>query len=386
MSALWHEIQRLVGLIGEVIAAPTANLSAALLLLAALALLLLIIVTVIALLVLPSPKPPRQVPSRAVPKSAPGRATRPARTPWILIGLLAAAALAVGYVGTGTDEFCASCHGNLATAHIAAGSQDATDTAARGAIHAKVRCVRCHEDPLPLGVASNVAARVRFGIRYATGSDPAGGAGAVPSRRCLGCHRSVLERTVESTDTGVRMSHAEPVRSGVPCVDCHKNAGHRDAAQGVSMNTCVTCHDGTKAPAECATCHTKDTAFAARSRRTFSFVHLPPVTDCGGCHDQRTCDACHGLRMPHPQDFLDGEHARQAGFEKKQLCWRCHTYVECGKCHSVKAPGLGAWGHGTGDWWRKEHGRSTPQGGQAGCGCHGRSPYARAGNYCKACH
>lgn len=386
MSTLWHEIQRLAGLIGEVVAAPMANLSAALLLLAALALVLLIVVTIIALLVLPAPKPPRRSASRAAVKEAPFRSKTARLKPWVVIGILAAAALVLGYVGTGSDEFCVSCHAEVAARPAAAGSQDATVTVAQEAFHAGIRCVRCHEDPAPLGVPSSVAARVRFGILYMTGSDPSDGVATVPARRCVACHRSILDRTVESTETGVRMSHVEPVRAGVPCVDCHKNAGHLDIAQGVSMNTCIMCHDGVNAPAECSACHTKDTAFAARSRRTFSFVHLPPVTDCGGCHDQRTCDACHGLRMPHSQEFLNGEHARQAGFEKKQLCWRCHTYVQCGKCHAVKPPGQGAWGHGTGDWWRNEHGRVTPKGAQAGCGCHGRSPYARAGNYCKACH
>ncbi|MDI6711870.1 MAG: cytochrome c3 family protein [Anaerosomatales bacterium] len=386
MSALWRDIQRLAGLIGEVIAAPTANLSAALLLLAALALLLLIVVTVIALLVLPSPKPPRKRARAAgVELQRDGKtvARRRARAP--LIAVLVTVALALGYAGTGTDQFCVSCHADLAMAS-AAGSSGSTETPGPANLHGEVRCVRCHEETLPIGLVSNVAARIRFGVRYAMGADPNDGVASVPTRRCVGCHRTILDRTTESSETGVAMSHAEPVRSGVPCLECHKNAGHRSGSQGVSMNTCLRCHDGSQASAECSACHTKDTAFAVRTRRTFSFVHLPPVTDCGGCHDQRSCDACHGLRMPHPKDFLDGEHARQAGFEKKELCWRCHTYLECGKCHAVKPPGQGAWGHGTGDWWRKEHGRSTPKGAQTGCGCHGRSPYARAGNYCKACH
>lgn len=387
MSALWGDIQRLIGLIGEVVAAPMANLSAALLLMAALALLLLIVVTIIALLVLPSPKPPRRPPREPqadASRTAPAAARRRARAP--LIGVLIVAALVLGYAGTGSDEFCVSCHADKATRSEGAGAAEATEAASAVDAHAGVRCIRCHEDPLPIGLTSNAAGRIRFAVRYAMGADPGGSVASVPSRRCIGCHRGILRGTIESTETGVVMSHAEPVRSGVPCLECHKDAGHRDGSQGVSMNTCLKCHDGSQAPAECSTCHTKDTAFAVRARRTFSFVHLPPITDCGGCHDQRSCDACHGLRMPHPQDFLDGEHARYAGFEKKQLCWRCHTYVECGKCHAVKPPGLGAWGHGTGDWWRREHGRVTPRGAQAGCGCHGRSPYARAGNYCAACH
>lgn len=387
MSALLQEIQRLAALIGEVVAAPTANLGAALLLLAALALLLLIFVTFIALLMLPAPKPPRRRQrEQAAGKPAGTRDAGSHRARLLVAAVLGLAAAALGYAGTATDEFCTSCHAEIGEQRVGGQSADASSSTQRKPAHAQVRCVRCHEEPLPAGFVTNVAARIRFGIKQAAGERGPSSEASVPSDRCIGCHRQILLRTTESTVTGVVMSHAEPVERGVPCLECHKNAGHRSGAQGVSMNSCLRCHDGEAASAACALCHKKDVAFAARTRRTFSFVHLPPVTDCGGCHDQRACDACHGLRMPHPQEFLDGEHARFAGFERKNLCWRCHTYMECGKCHQVKAPGLGAWGHGTGDWWRREHGRSTPQGAQAGCGCHWRSPYARAGNYCKACH
>jgi hypothetical protein len=37
--------------------------------------------------------------------------------------------------------------------------------------------------------------------------------------------------------------------------------------------------------------------------------------------------------MPHDQAFVQGGHARHAGFSKKQLCWRCHTKTDCGQCH-----------------------------------------------------
>lgn len=387
MSGLAETLHRALQAIQEVIAAPMANLGAAMLLLAALALLLLIVVTVLALLVLPSPKPRRATrSSTTAARTARGPQKRAVSGTGIVVALLVVAALVGGYVGTSTDDYCVSCHAeqSLTQAQPATGSADATASA--GLVHAGVRCVACHEDRLPLGLVDNVSQRLRWAIKGFAGGDPKAADASVPTRRCLACHRAILARTTESTATGVAMSHKEPVAAGAPCTDCHKNAGHSAGAQGVSMNTCLACHDGTTASADCAVCHKKDTAFAARQRRTFALVHLPPVTDCGGCHDQKVCDACHGLRMPHPQAFVDGGHARYAGFEKKILCWRCHQYTECGKCHQVKPPGTGAWGHGTGTWWRYEHGRVTPKGAQAGCGCHVRSPYARAGNYCKACH
>ncbi len=382
-------LQRFIEVVREVIAAPQANLTAAMLLLASLALLMLIVVGVIALLVLPSPRRPRTRTASGMGRSALEGRAAPLLTPMrvVVIAVLLLGALAIAYAGTSTDGACGSCHADILASRT--GSDEVTDTAdavASSQAHRGIRCVRCHEDSLPLGLLPNVGARVRMGLASLTGRTARGSSALVPSRRCLACHRRILDGVVESTATGVVMSHREPLGAGVSCLECHQNVGHQPGPQGVSMNTCVRCHDGERASATCSACHTKDTAYAARSRRTFAPVHLPPVNDCGGCHDQRVCDACHGLRMPHPQDFLDGEHARSAGFEKKELCWRCHEWTECGKCHMVKAPGRGAWGHGTGDWWRQEHGRITPKGSPAGCGCHGRSPYARSGNYCKACH
>lgn len=385
MSGIGDTFSRVVQAVQEVIAAPMANLGAAMLLLAALALLLLIVVVVLALLILPSPKKP---PRAREPIKRPRRRSRGrirAGT-WVVVAAVVMAAVVGGYVGTSRDEYCLSCHDatNFSATQRQASSVPSTGTASQ--IHTGVRCVSCHDERLPVGLASNLSSRLRWAVKGFTGANPDAGEASVPARRCLACHRAILSRSTESTESGIVMSHKEPVLAGAPCTDCHKNAGHKQGPQGVSMNTCLRCHDGKNAAADCGECHKKDTAFAARERRTFSFVHLPPITDCGGCHDQKVCDACHGLRMPHPQDFLAGEHARYAGFEKKNLCWRCHTLADCGRCHSVKAPGLGAWGHGTGNWWRYEHGRVTPKGAQAGCGCHGSSPYARAGNYCKACH
>lgn len=380
--------ERFAGVAREAIAAPMANLSTVFLLLAALTVVLLIIVTGIALVVLPPPRRPHQDVDAlpvGVGEHMRGSSSRLSWRKSLSIAFLVLIALALGYWGTGTDEFCLSCHAEI---HDRSGlaSADATPSQEPTPAHAQVDCVRCHEEPLPAGVVSNVAARVRFWFQSSLGRSPQAEGVSVPSRRCLGCHRDILPGVTVSAVTGVTMSHAEPVNGGVPCVECHKDTGHHTGSPGVSMNTCLTCHDGERAPSECASCHTKDVALAARSRRTFSYVHLPAERGCGGCHDQRVCDGCHGLRMPHQSDFVDGEHARYAGFEKKELCWRCHTLGDCSKCHAVKESGMGAWGHGTGDWWRRMHGRVTPEGAQAGCGCHGRSRYARDGNYCKACH
>jgi hypothetical protein len=116
----------------------------------------------------------------------------------------------------------------------------------------------------------------------------------------------------------------------------------------------------------------------------FPKTRLAAVTDCGGCHDQTTCDACHGLRLPHSETFVKWQHARYAGFEKKQRCWRCHaSRQDCGGCHTDWTQNS----HGAN--WRTIHGQSN-LGMNARCSCHWpRMPEEgrqQAGTYCRVCH
>jgi hypothetical protein len=134
-------------------------------------------------------------------------------------------------------------------------------------------------------------------------------------------------------------------------------------------------------------CHLGDTSLAVRASergRIFSRFGLGRVYDCGGCHDQAACDACHGYRMPHPEQFVKWQHARSAGFRKKESCWGCHLVTDCGRCHDKWEPS----GHGSD--WLQLHGRTGPVSPTGGCTCHwSRLPQAgrdEAVNYCGVCH
>lgn len=401
----------LLRILGEVVAEPTANLPAALLLLAVLTIILLIFIVGAAfLLVSPSDEEEEEA-EPAVEPSSPdsqgdrrtdvvgdsgstdtgaGRADqeienvpRVSTRLYVVIGLvLVAAALVVAYAGTSTDDYCLRCHSGLDRAN----SAEATSSLAPATLaHRTVPCVACHEADLPLGLPSNVSARAQHLVARVTGST--GAATPVDSQACLQCHGSIGKAVTTDSDRGIRVSHSEPIAAGMTCIGCHKEVGHLAASQQSSgMSLCIRCHDGTEASSECSVCHLGDVADASPDRLVYSRLDLAPVSDCGGCHAQDTCDACHGLRMPHSQSFLDGEHAREAGFDKKVLCWRCHTLTDCGRCHQTKDRALGYWGHGIGTGWKQLHGEGLTVDGYAGCGCHGRSPYARAGHYCKACH
>ncbi|MRR13362.1 hypothetical protein EG835_13120 [bacterium] len=173
------------------------------------------------------------------------------------------------------------------------------------------------------------------------------------------------------------VSHVDPLDAGWDCTDCHGRTGHLGEAGRVSvtMDRCLTCHDGDTASAECSTCHTTDIAATGRDslekdaqRITGSGNYsYPPVvasdTDCTGCHQpELQCDPCHGTRLPHPESFIKGYHAKDAAFEKKETCYRCHDRRDCDSCHSPFNTG-----HASN--WKTDHQRSPWD---AGCGCHMR--------------
>lgn len=389
----------------EIVAEPTSNLTASMLLLAALTVILLIVIVVASMFLVGSgrddglPGKTRAERRRAKKAARASRSTEAGEAPagtkarrrplrastYVVFAVLVAVALVVGYVGTAQDQYCVTCHEGVA-GEAGLSADESTDTALPETPHASVSCVACHEAGQITGVAANTIDRTRHLVKQLTGA-PVPADAVVDSSACLRCHDDILEEAVETADTRIRMSHREPVEAGLVCTGCHDDVAHgQEAGVKAGMVTCLRCHDGEQATAECGTCHLADVGYSTIDKRVFTAVNLPPISDCGGCHDQEKCDACHGFRMPHPQDFLDGEHARYAGFDLKEKCYACHVRVDCDRCHATKDRSIGYWGHGIGPVWKYQH-YDVPPGIDPGCGCHGRSRYVQEyGNYCKACH
>jgi hypothetical protein len=383
------------------LAEPSANLTASVLVLVIATLVVLALVIGIALVGLPRARRARQA-AASEAEGAEAEEALPAEEPalrdkraivWgvvLIIVLLAGAAYA--YHASGTDRFCLGCHPTIAPdttpelrPEVAEGlvtepTVEVTVTPlpdGPSGVHADANCVDCHEDGLPLGLVANLADRLRHTSRDALDLPPR----AIPgteSERCLRCHD--LAEPLEAR--GIRMSHAEPLASGMVCFECHVDLGHRmrdSAAPGMSV--CVRCHDDVIATAGCEVCHLGKNPWGDSIRRVFAPATLAGLVECGDCHDQRPCDSCHGLRMPHTEVFKAYDHARFSGFDKKKLCWRCHTVGDCAKCHETKQ---GIWGHGSGDTWKKQHATFPP--GRRGCGCHAAHPTVAKGDFCLACH
>jgi len=294
----------------------------------------------------------------------------------VCIPLLIIAAVLVAYHATGTNGYCAAvCHG---------GEQSVYDAVA--ANHA--RCVQCHELPGVTAIPLNVTWRVAMIVDHLEGKK-AHGPAVVSSASCMACHTAALRTTVKWR--GIRMSHAEPMSSGMTCTSCHPATGHAMSVE-YSMSSCTPCHDGHAASAKCAECH--DTSpLNAKARTdlaavgslgtgkvTFPIVQIGQTIDCSACHvDEEKCDACHGLRLPHSDAFVNGGHARNAGFGGRAMCTKCHTIAWCnGGCHI----GLTANGSAHPANWITQHAKAPWN---SGCVCHqGRSH--RTFPMCNLCH
>jgi hypothetical protein len=135
----------------------------------------------------------------------------------------------------------------------------------------------------------------------------------------------------------------------------------------------------------CSRCHIGDPAIAARTpdeTGTLTATALVENPRCDGCHaSQKSCDACHGIRMPHTRSFMAAGHARAAAIDiwdnGGRTCRKCHYKGRrpCTQCHSAFPSHPPVF-------------KSTHQAGDAltGCTCHEWDAKARGMTFCELCH
>lgn len=407
------DISGLTQTLREVISDPTSNLVLAVLLLGMVSLVLLILVILILFFLAgireeeeseddgsfysPEEEQAAASSSSSAEKGAPEEPPAPPAPPSrfartisavgaVLVPVLVLAAVVGGYAVTSRDSYCLSCHASQLDKSSESGVAAHAGRAGLSRAHAKLACVACHEGPQVWGAIGNSIDRLRHVTMFVAGVRTAKHA-TLDSRRCLACHQSITAGVLTDKNTGVKVSHAEPLAKGAECRECHATSGHTQDAKGPGMSACLRCHDAKIAKATCSTCHVGEPARASVDRRDFVPQQIIGKGDCSGCHDQQRCDACHGLRMPHDIQFLEWGHARQAAFDRKVLCWRCHVQGDCGRCHQTDPNPKNYWGHTSGSSWKQMHARITPKDAIAGCGCHGRSPFVKNHqDYCLECH
>lgn len=174
---------------------------------------------------------------------------------------------------------------------------------------------------------------------------------------CLSCHEDFLEtRTGEDQK---EFSHSLHARQRISCTTCHTAVGHGGLAIP-GRESCDACH-GIEMPHPQGfdTAHGKGVVEAGSDRV------------CRTCHNVYLhCQTCHGVQMPHPEDWT-GKHGEIA-YPRLQVCATCHEPSFCLSCHPVEMPHPAD--------WTTTHGLPVLDKGSAMCtSCH--EP-----DLCAACH
>ena len=262
---------------------------------------------------------------------------------------------------------CTDCH--AIEAHVAAWAEGS---------HSMVSCYGCHARP---GVAGAIEASLIEVTRMTRPAEEETSSVVVSARlfnaSCLKCHGGIREGIVGDM---VLMRHSDVLEAGMVCERCHPEVGHESLetpgkVTGSVMDTCLSCHDGTEAPADCDVCHMHAPLDSATE---VAGSANPTPTTCDGCHSpatERDCIDCHGLELPHPDGFM-ATHAGRANNEPG-LCGRCHeglTATSGCVCHGGQENV-----HGTFEAWFPRHGPSARITGAGGCNCH-------TVNFCGYCH
>jgi hypothetical protein len=248
--------------------------------------------------------------------------------------LLVVCLVVVGPLTLAFPRTCTQCH-VPATAYAAWGAST----------HSAVRCEQCHVDRGVLGGLGNsvaLAADVRSLALHKSG-----GSVRVPDEACTSCHKN-LGQEQPIVVRGLRMSHAGLAEAGYGCTECHADVAHplsAGRAAGVRMSTCAQCHNNVKQSGECTICHvTKGTkAEGQRSDPEWSIIHGPlwrqthgmgDLTTCTVCHSKDDCKKCHGVDLPHDDNFF-ATHGKQA-LDSASTCPSCHSQALCDGCHGLR--------------------------------------------------
>jgi len=226
--------------------------------------------------------------------------------------------------GTSTSMYCKACHGN-----------DKKIAVMQSGSHRNLSCAQCHESGGTFA-RYTVNSFQRIGhllTGFSRNSQPTG-YHAVPASSCLNCHKNTVNQsiTVSRGNNIIEMSHREPMNAGMQCSRCHNmTTASSPAASRSTMSTCLMCHNGNDASSQCVTCHMNTpqvtmTSSGPSPDNADQLITASPQSQCYTCHakDTATCDACHGLRIPHPSDFTNthGAAVQQYGLS---TCFKCHN-------------------------------------------------------------
>jgi len=303
---------------------------------------------------------------------------------FVLLGVLAFGVLLD--VVTASPALCGSCHEMVPR----------TESWAESA-HASVTCVECHQAPhpwyaLPQRLVGRAGILVRDISLHVSGDyeDPVdasrSGGSPIEDETCLQCHDPNRKAT---SGYRILIDHVEHARRNGSCVSCHVRTAHPLESRGRALSLmaqCFTCHGTAEEPdasAQCDVCHPADyePKPAAHLEPTWMEAHgataLADAGLCEMCHETEYCADCHGLEIPHPDDWAKGAtgHGIVAARDRA-VCAQCHGDGPdmCTMCHhSDYTPGQGT--------WIKQHFTAVREDGASYCMTECHSPV-----FCIDCH
>jgi hypothetical protein len=210
----------------------------------------------------------------------------------------------------------------------------------RSSTHSLFTCADCHVDPGAGGLLKFAARSIpAFYSQLLFGPKSTNLLTTPSTAACLKCH-TVNRQVSPSGDLLIPHSlHVE--RLHIACATCHKNLVHFPNALGYNtpvMATCMTCHDGKKAPDTCVTCHTQKQVPADHKNADWLTVHPTMVNkiDCGRCHAYTPdfCAACHAQRPPTHVGNWKYLHQFAVKTQGTKGCLVCHDQKKfCNTCH-----------------------------------------------------
>lgn len=233
---------------------------------------------------------------------------------------------------------------------------------------------------------------------------------------CVDCHKNKVATPASHSAPEFKVTHGQAfLKNNNGCELCH--------SEGQAQQMCQSCHGVTMPhPANYVDRHVADVKTAAAgdaksaeaanaksaeaaNAKTTTTANAKTAADtktaagtslCLKCHLEKpdnlprkaqSCQACHGITMPHPQDFLTG-HGKVVQGQGDKACLNCHKEQpagqnrlakSCDSCHGIKMP------HPQN--FQSQHAAAAKAGGSQVClNCHKDDGKPRKAQTCQQCH
>lgn len=196
----------------------------------------------------------------------------------IILAILLALAIIFGFHQTSQPSFCANCH-----------EMKPYYSSWQKSRHSDVGCLVCHQQQGAFGYLigkTQILRDISLNRIYFARSAPII-ADPINNENCVSCHYKIPN----VLRNGVKISHKFIKFS---CSSCHKTVGHSFTTRPKlrTMDQCLTCHNGVRAPNRCNLCHIKDLGYKQNQLDNYSNADLSDK-DCDTCHSNIDCKSCH---------------------------------------------------------------------------------------------